>query len=276
MATGLLLTVLLTGLLLILLAGLLLKLLLDGLLLRLILSGARAGLLLRLREEGLLLRDLLGLTLWLLLGLRLGLILILLLMDCLALTLWLLDLLGLLSAAGSLFSSLPDFDPAMPLLQSSPFSLRFSVDDLASFPLGFSIVSPIVGQLAVVSLSTSRGGRFSTDIEETFNFRTWRCLLSSSSSELLQLILSVSESPSDTLLDLRLDFLSCLLRLFSLLLSLFLFPCLYLSRLEYFFLLRRLSSLELLISDDDEKESESVSDSEFSESVSDELSDSDE
>ena len=67
-------------------------------------------------------------------------------------------MLGLPSAAGSLFSSLSDFDSAMPLLHGSPFSLG----DLASSSVGFSIVSPFSGQFAIVSFSASGGGRLST------------------------------------------------------------------------------------------------------------------
>lgn len=83
-------------------------------------------------------------------------------------------------------------------------------------------------------------------------------------------------SLSDILFDLCLDFLSRLLRFFSRLRSLFLFSRLCLSRLEYFFLLLRLSSLELLRSDEAVEESESLSISDESVSESDELSDSDE
>lgn len=78
------------------------------------------------------------------------------------------------------------------------------------------------------------------------------------------------------LLDLRLDRLSRLFLLLSRRLSRF-FPRLCLSLLEVLFLFLRLSSLEELISDDEDiEESESLSDSDDSISESDEFSESDE
>lgn len=86
--------------------------------------------------------------------------------------------------------------------------------------------------------------------------------------------LSLSEGLSDALFDLRLDFLSRLLRFFSRRFS-FLLERLCLSLLDLFLFLR-LSSLDELISEsEDTSESESLSDSEDSVSLSVELSDSD-
>lgn len=266
----------LTGLLLmLLLSGLPLTLLLPGLLLWL-LSRARSWLLLgRLCKGGLLLIDLLGLTLRLLLRLLPGLILILLLIERLGLMLRLLDLLGLSSLGRCLSTFLSDFASVMPLLRTSPFSFEM----LASTPEGLlsAIFSSLLSKFAVVSFSKANGD-CPTSIILLLAFRDSPLRLCLSSSELLPLESSVpaSVSLSEILFNLRLDFLSRLLRLFSRLRSLFLFPCLYLSFFEYFFFLLRLSSLELLISDDDDDvdESESLSVSEDSVSDSDELSDS--
>lgn len=92
----------------------------------------------------------------------------------------------------------------------------------------------------------------------------------------LSLLLSSSVRLSGDLLDLRFDLLSRLFRFFSRLFSLRL-ECLCLSRFEHLFLFFRLSSLEELRPDDEDRdESESLSDSDESVSESEELSDSDE
>lgn len=78
---------------------------------------------------------------------------------------------------------------------------------------------------------------------------------------------------SDDLLDLRLERLSCRLRFLSR--RLLRFPRLRFSRFDDLFLFLRLSSLDELISDDELSVSESVSDSVLSNSLSEELSDSD-
>lgn len=162
----------------------------------------------------------------------------------------------------------------MPLLRCSPFSLG------VSSPSSFSNISSslfLCGKEA--ASSAAKADLLPTAIREgSFRFRSFPSTFRTSSSLLLSLLLSLSVSVrlSDDLLDLCLDLLSRLLRFLSRRLSL-LFPRLCLSLLEDLFFFLRLSSLEELISDEEEiYESESLSDSDDSNSESEEVSESDE
>lgn len=161
----------------------------------------------------------------------------------------------------------------MPLLRCSPFSLG------VSSPSSFSNTSSSLFLCGKEASSAAKADLLPTAIREgSFRFRSFPSTGRTSSSLLLSLLPSVSVSVrlSDDLLDLRFDLLSRLLRFLSRRLSL-LFPRLCLSLLEDLFFFLRLSSLEELISDEEDMyESESLSDSDDSISESEEVSESDE